>query len=425
MNDSAPTTPRSGKPPKFRASCDSCSASKIRCSQTRPSCARCIKTGVPCVYGISQRSGKRSAGSYYARKQPAAFQLPTPPGSDAESLKSTDSAQFTDASISTPVDLSDNSDFPDLLQQQFKTEPFDQIFLPNNDLDCQDTSLYFGLQSVFGSDDAQVLSQQHQPGHLSHQSPEVSMHSNANESIHSSRTVSTPNFYAEDLLGYPDIPNSYLKQDDNLEHFCYSTPSVDCSARATNCQSLLLPTVEDCRCNEFMITQLSSLPVLLGSERCNIDMELAQFQKAIRLCTSALACTCAGKDYTSVLTIAMLVARIISVFERSSQSRGFEEDANSTDYFNRNGATGLARCSSFMYQMDQEDENSLKEKVWWLQAQKVESLLAGFRRLIRKVKHQELCPDVTQGAAWEKLHLLLDRKVQAVKTEWVARRVTS
>ncbi|KAI0393707.1 hypothetical protein F5Y17DRAFT_431000 [Xylariaceae sp. FL0594] len=49
-----------GKLVKLRAACDGCNESKVRCSQTRPSCVRCMRQGVPCVYGLSRRSHRKA-----------------------------------------------------------------------------------------------------------------------------------------------------------------------------------------------------------------------------------------------------------------------------------------------------------------------------------------------------------------------------
>ncbi|OAG00261.1 uncharacterized protein CC84DRAFT_1102724, partial [Paraphaeosphaeria sporulosa] len=43
-----------GKAAKLRASCDACNESKVRCSQTKPSCTRCQKQRIICVYGLSR-----------------------------------------------------------------------------------------------------------------------------------------------------------------------------------------------------------------------------------------------------------------------------------------------------------------------------------------------------------------------------------
>ncbi|KAL9105863.1 MAG: hypothetical protein Q9227_009026 [Pyrenula ochraceoflavens] len=45
---------------KPRLSCNRCSAQKIRCSKTRPTCAYCASKNLPCQYSLSQRTGKRS-----------------------------------------------------------------------------------------------------------------------------------------------------------------------------------------------------------------------------------------------------------------------------------------------------------------------------------------------------------------------------
>jgi hypothetical protein len=43
---------------KLRASCDSCAASKVKCSKEHPTCARCSANGSSCIYGISRKHGK-------------------------------------------------------------------------------------------------------------------------------------------------------------------------------------------------------------------------------------------------------------------------------------------------------------------------------------------------------------------------------
>ena len=43
---------------KYRAACDHCSATKIKCTQERPQCARCRALGRDCHYSRSLRAGK-------------------------------------------------------------------------------------------------------------------------------------------------------------------------------------------------------------------------------------------------------------------------------------------------------------------------------------------------------------------------------
>ncbi|KAJ5614143.1 hypothetical protein N7528_007797 [Penicillium herquei] len=49
---------------KPRASCDSCNEARVRCSQTHPTCERCVKNEINCIYGISQRAGRNRASTY-------------------------------------------------------------------------------------------------------------------------------------------------------------------------------------------------------------------------------------------------------------------------------------------------------------------------------------------------------------------------
>ena len=63
-NLSSPTsTPKPAAPVnqrrlKLRASCDSCAASKVKCSKDHPVCARCSANNLQCVYGVSRKHGK-------------------------------------------------------------------------------------------------------------------------------------------------------------------------------------------------------------------------------------------------------------------------------------------------------------------------------------------------------------------------------
>ena len=45
---------------KLRESCDSCLIAKVKCSKTRPLCARCLANGAPCGYSPSSRAGRKN-----------------------------------------------------------------------------------------------------------------------------------------------------------------------------------------------------------------------------------------------------------------------------------------------------------------------------------------------------------------------------
>ncbi|KAI1179144.1 hypothetical protein F4777DRAFT_498709 [Nemania sp. FL0916] len=52
------STPSKPRHPRLRASCDGCFLAKVKCSKTRPICARCLSCGLMCQYSPSSRAGK-------------------------------------------------------------------------------------------------------------------------------------------------------------------------------------------------------------------------------------------------------------------------------------------------------------------------------------------------------------------------------
>ena len=44
---------------KLRGSCQACAQSKLKCSQDKPTCARCAKRGTACQYLVSKRAGRK------------------------------------------------------------------------------------------------------------------------------------------------------------------------------------------------------------------------------------------------------------------------------------------------------------------------------------------------------------------------------
>lgn len=50
-------------PRKLRDSCTDCASSKVRCSKEKPTCARCARRGVACIYMVSRRTGRTSSNA--------------------------------------------------------------------------------------------------------------------------------------------------------------------------------------------------------------------------------------------------------------------------------------------------------------------------------------------------------------------------
>ena len=220
---------------------------------------------------------------------------------------------------------------------------------------------------------------------------------------------------------------SYIRDDSIIEQ----TPSYTQSkSPCTSCSALgrqddESSKVDTCRCNEIIITQLSSLPVLLADTECaTFEAELVQFQKSVRLCAGVLECTCPGKDYSTMLTISMLIGRIISVLKRGCAQTG-RDNVDSAPSLLTTGAitpTEPPKFSIGMYKFEGEDERNLKREVWWMQIRKAESLVTAFGKMVANVMSQHSCQDNSQTVVGENLVALLDQKLQAVKGDWSAHR---
>ena len=390
------------KSPKYRASCDSCNEAKVRCSQTRPSCARCLKNrNRRCVYGVSKRFGKH--GGEVSMKVEG-------------NAKSGTSARYaarptTKTGIETPSSSSSTIDPRELLRISPESDADSSDFLKAPPLPKNwpfDNNLYMPTRSTMS---------QGLPTNDDHYHMMFGRHDNYPSSLqHQGLGL---------FDGASDVELGSCSDDGNLadQHPSYIPLNTKCASCSTwNRQKDSSSPADICRCNEVIITQLSILPVLLLNNSCStFDVELVQFQKAIGLCAKAIACTCPGKDYTSVLTISMLIARIISVCERSDALAEREGNNTSARSLNMTGAMTPAPSPKFsvgIYEIEGEDENNLKREVWWIQIRKVESLVAGFKEMVERMVQQQACQDTTEVAAWEKLVVVLDHKVQGVKRDW-------
>lgn len=68
---------------KYRLSCDRCQNSKVRCSQDKPTCKRCLQRGVVCVYSPLRRIGrprKVSGDDAIANERSSDSMTPSPCG---------------------------------------------------------------------------------------------------------------------------------------------------------------------------------------------------------------------------------------------------------------------------------------------------------------------------------------------------------
>ena len=74
---------------KYRLSCDRCQNGKVRCSQDKPSCKRCVQRGAVCVYSPLRRIGrprKVSGDDAIANGRTSASMTPSPGGESSDQI---------------------------------------------------------------------------------------------------------------------------------------------------------------------------------------------------------------------------------------------------------------------------------------------------------------------------------------------------
>lgn len=155
---------------KLRNSCKACAASKLKCSQWKPSCARCLKRHLPCEYVVAKRGGRKPKGwfsggeaaqnartpAWFVQSFPQAGWTTLPPLDSSPSPKAIDvpSTQQRTPSLIPP-------ESPDVIENLFgPLSESDGLFNPlaqstfTSDIDFRESSDFFTSDSnSFGSED--------------------------------------------------------------------------------------------------------------------------------------------------------------------------------------------------------------------------------------------------------------------------------
>ena len=93
------------KGPKLRQTCDPCRKAKVKCDKRMPICGRCIASGAPCDYGISNQGGRWKNGEklggnrYLERTKSSLHSNPTTPVPVESSLPVMSESPLSDESF--------------------------------------------------------------------------------------------------------------------------------------------------------------------------------------------------------------------------------------------------------------------------------------------------------------------------------------
>jgi hypothetical protein len=250
------TTALDGKTAKLRASCDACNESKVRCSQTKPICARCEKNDILCIYGLSRRTHRTAPriGALAASR----------PRSNSNSISNSMLQQ--EGRHETPSSTRCGSvDSPGNLPT---TQP-----LNGNGNSVTDNMFLRSLDLLSDFDMPDFCSNDYTVSPTMHLSmdpmqtiptPPNGLFSDHRASLSSSDFDSPANLFA--------LTNTHLMSEGS-------------SSESSNCN-----------CSTGVIRKLLLIPLSLQDGRASIDVQLSELKQAIKACEDCIQCECASRD---------------------------------------------------------------------------------------------------------------------------------
>lgn len=337
---------------KLRASCNACNQAKVKCTKTRPTCARCAKHGdIECVYSVSLRAGKRPAQNNDARFKRPGQPLVDSPGSDARFRPSGihPEAHGNDARSRSPVQSAMD------IADEWALDPSTTADLMSMENDMYLTMVGYDR----GSLDPPSLFD------TSSSSPSSSLCQNTSNT---SRFDSLRDTWYQH---FPDAINAspFIFQPRQPSSLFCSTPSCPTSPLQSPSTPALSPV---CRCFKTVLHTLTNLQAFSSIPCPTFDVALAHNKEAVTLCSAALRCVCPG-DTTFVFLIVSLIDKILSVYQSSCNAWSQSTPASSTSPAS---VPTIARVTLGVYSLDREDEERIKMEFLRMELTKVEALIS-------------------------------------------------
>lgn len=362
-----------GKAAKLRASCDVCNESKVRCSQTKPSCTRCQKQGVVCVYGLSRRSHKSAPRVGAQRPSPA---IDTPPILNDHS---------TEASTSTRHPSSRNSVSSFSSQSLYDAERT-TVAAGSEAQTCSDQppinfvddlpATDFSLSSLIFHDDQ---------GSLGTCVTSPSAFFDQFDQFGPSDTI-----VPHDLLDHNELPSGPLQLATD-----FSSNGCHCVSRAT--------------------TELMSTMLLSDTSGNMADVQLSVIKRAIQTSQDCIDCTCITHEL-SIMTVMLLVGRIIKGFEVTLGAESpLASAATSLHNGNDSGESAAPKMTWGKLPIDMDEEYQLRQHLLLLNFQKLERLLRQLSDSVKQLRLRQGSNNPAHVMACECMHMWLEQWANVVK----------
>lgn len=327
---------------KFRSSCDSCSASKVKCDQGLPTCARCVNLGIKCNYSPSRRMGKpaaihrdSSAKSQQAKTSKKRMLLSPPPSS----VCSHEQVTFDAPNPSPDAFFFDSADF---MQMQWQPSTFSPVSNLGDFNDNDSHSLFpYSIDTENNSTSHPATPQLLDLGF-------TGSSFTLDNDLHEALTVSSPT--KDDLISQPCTNSLALSLD-----------KKDPSSQPQDCASLVgstLVTLHSLRVDSG--TCSTKVPNECAQPTKSIEQVLITNKAAMACMDKTLACPCSHNPHYA-LTLALMCHKILvryeAIIKTPPTTTSIPEDAHPPPRPENFSATPITVGA---YQMDAEDERRLK-----------------------------------------------------------------
>ena len=377
---------------KLRESCDSCLLAKVKCSKSRPICARCLSNGATCGYSPSSRAGRKHRNS--SANEPARITTRRP-----------SAAEFTQTAPPTPVYLpmmhpmpenqdhsmehpnlkfyQDSSSHKDSRRRhsgmdesgsatQAGVDPADFFPTPPFGDDFAESLEQFSPQAYFRDLSSAATAASPSISSTSHSSinPIWTAHEN-HESNYSTLPYSLPSFQIPpDLMA---IGQAALSSTDTSPKMAvpraHSRPGDKPKSTGCDCFAVCLQALQTLHNHSWLpnSAQPGALP---------FDVVLTINQEAMRGCAAMLECDkCVSRIGSSISTmlLATIFGKIISLY-------------GSACFFRFGASTGnqaVVKLALGAYTLTGEDRRLLEMEIILLELRKVESILLSYQERFR------------------------------------------
>ncbi|KAI5866019.1 hypothetical protein GGS23DRAFT_364637 [Durotheca rogersii] len=376
-----------GKVVKFRASCDACNESKVRCSQTKPQCGRCAKQGIECIYGLSRRSHRTAPRVGVSQSAQA-----------LHSFLSRDAQRFFDTAAAVPTSGSNASSSSASTCSAAGGSGMDR-------------------ERLAGGAAAEAASQ------LAAAFREHEAAATAAERDHPSSADLIPNFdLAFDPLNDLPTTSSHL-----LDH-SLSAPSLsptltggdshdDFFGSLVHDESQSPADGRSCNCNYLVVKQLLLLPLLSEEENGALDAEFGQLKHAVNVCEECISCPCTSQDEISLLTTSILIGRIIEGFD-AFMGRANPVIGPSHSDTPGGAGDGVPRMSWGALQIEPDEEVELKQHMWLIQLRKLQRVIKKLGTAVSRLGGAQVNGNSAHIMTCQCIHIWLVQKAETLQESY-------